>query len=206
MIFFLVSCNGQKVGNNKVLKEVKKIESTSSKKNIMEKFDIINFNKHQENNEWNFTNKNGDKERQIKDGEEGYSVEVVHKNNPFNDVKYFHRNGMLAQIGEQFHGGFLKGAWYDYDEKGILVKETDYDLPYKNHPWEKVKEYLESRKVDLVDNFTRVWRDNKKVSNWVISWDTKKIDNMGNQIINNVEIDSNTGKVVKENTSLFGEK
>ena len=195
----IVACNGQKEKTNKT--EKKQI----LKKQTMEKFDIISFNKHQENGEWNYTDNEGNKYRDWKDFDRGYVQEIKNKKNIFDIYKYFHIDGVLAQEGIEFHGGgFNNGIWKDYNEKGEITKQVDYDIPYKNYPWEKVEAYLQSRKVDLKDNFTRVWREeNNEGTFWMISWDAEKLSNIGTKTINNIVIDVKTGKVIKEYTTIY---
>ncbi|WP_051940302.1 hypothetical protein [Stenoxybacter acetivorans] len=165
---------------------------------IIERFDIEEFNKHQKNREWNFTDKEENRIRQIKHGEEGYIVEITNNKEIFTMGKYFYPNGILAQKGLYFwSGGFNKGIWTDYDERGNIVEQTDYDAPYKNYPWEKIKAHMESKGADLLDPFTHVSRENENNHPmWYISWLTQGFDKSGNQMIRNEEIDGNTGKVL----------
>lgn len=198
----IVSCNGQKHKNetNKKLKE-----NQISKNEKMKKFDIELFNKNQENGEWNFVDDKGNHVRAIKDQNDGYILETTINQDYFNLYEYFHINGNLAQQGKEFHGGgFNKGVWTKYDDIGNKVEEVDYDIPYKNFPWEKVKEYLENKKVNLKDNYTKVWREeNEDGIFWMISWDSKTLSERGTQTINNIVIDVKTGKLVKEYTTIY---
>jgi hypothetical protein len=102
------------------------------------------------------------------------------------------------------NSGAQKGVWKEYNENGMLIKEFDYDIPYKNSPWEKVKEYLVSQKVDLKDNYTLIWREeNKEGTFWMISWDVHKLSEMGTKTINNIVIDVKTGKITKQYTTMY---
>lgn len=42
-------------------------------------------------------------------------------------VKFWHKNGLLASIGEGGPKGKKRGKWLYYDEKGRFVKEENYD-------------------------------------------------------------------------------
>ena len=211
-ILFLNSCNGQE--NNK---SGSKKESKTTKKEItMEKFDIkrLEENKSAEDGIYNYTDSDGNRVREIKDESSvfengsyttktkmnGYLVEINVKNSLFDIKKGFYPNGSLKVIGTQFRGGFSKGIWKEYDEKGELMKETNYDLPYKKYPWEKVEEFLKNKKVNLKDPFTSVWRDisQQNTPMWYLEWDTGKINIDMFQIIQNIEIDANTGNITKE--------
>ena len=170
-----------------------------------EKFNIEKFNKHQKDGSWMFK-KNNEVYflRKVKDE---YWVEISTKDNPFILKCNYYSNGNIKIKGLIFHGdAFTKGIVVDYDKEGNIIKQTDYDAPYKSFPWEKVKLWLENRKVDLLDSFTRVWRENENNRPiWYLSWDTKEHDKYGNKIIQDVELDGEKGKVLKETTHTFGE-
>ena len=58
----------------------------------------------------------------------------------------------------------------------------------------------------MLDPFTEVSRNNENNQPiWYLNWDTKKLDKYGNQIIQDVELDGKTGKVLKDSTHTFGE-
>lgn len=209
---FLNSCNGQ--DNNK--SEQKKVSKTIKKEKTMEKFDIKRFEekKSLEDGTYIYTDANGNEIREIKDETsvfengkfttktkmQGYLVDINVKNSLFDIKKAFYPNGTLKVIGSQFHGGFSNGIWKEYDGKGALIKETDYDLPYKNYPWIKVEEFLKTKNVNFKDPLTVVSRDTTQHNTpmWYLEWDTGKKNLEMFQIIQNVEIDANTGKITKE--------
>ena len=162
-----------------------------------EKFNIEEFNKHQKENAWRFTDDYG-KEHYLRYIGGGYTEEISTKNNPLVLRCNYYSNGNLKRKGYYFHGNsFNKGIWIDYDEKGNIVKQTDYDEPYKNAPWEKIKAYMESKDIDLMDRLTSVSRHmEKKRPMWSISWSTKKINAYGGEVLMNEEIDGNTGEIL----------
>ena len=167
MSLYLLSCNGQKDKDETNKKTEKKL---ITKKYIMKKFDIALFNKNQESGVWSFTDKSGNKVEQTKMGDDGYTVETNFKDKVLILSESFHNNGIFAGEGTNFPRGFLKGIWVFSNEKGEITKKVDYDKPYENYPWEKVEAYLISRKVDLKDNYTRVWREeNTDGVFWMIS-------------------------------------
>lgn len=162
--------------------------------------------KNQKNGEWTYTDKEENEIKQTK-RDKYYSIIIQSKHNVFFIEKDFYLNGVLAQKGSRYKGyGFLKGIWTDHDEYGNITKQIDYDAPYKAFPWEKIKAWLENRKIDLLDPFTEVSRNNENNQPiWYLNWDTKKLDKYGNQIIQDVELDGKTGKVLKDSTHTFGE-
>jgi hypothetical protein len=200
----VISCQGQKKQERQE-KKINKQLFTESKDTIMEKFNIKEFNKHQKNGSWIY--KKNNEEYFLRKVKDEYWLEISTKDNPFILRYNYFLSGKISKKGLYFSGnGFNKGIWIDYDEKGNIIKQTNYDAPYKNFPWEKVKFWLETRKVDLHDPLTQIDRDdfnNRPI--WYLSWDTKEHDKYGNQIIQDVELDGKTGEVLKETTHTFGE-
>ncbi|TWP30829.1 hypothetical protein ETU08_02155 [Apibacter muscae] len=203
LLSIVCSCQKQETSTS-----IETISSTpiQPKDSLIGKFNIQEFNKHQKNNEWEYTKDN--KDFFLRDVQDEYWMEVSEKNNPFILRINYYLNGNRKLKALSFHAnGFTKGLVVEYNEKGNITKQTDYDAPYKDYPWEKVKVWMESKNIDLLDPLTRVWReiDNDKPI-WYISWDTKKLDKYSNQIIQNVEINGKTGEIIKEYTSSFGEE
>jgi len=78
---------------------------------------------------------------------------------------------------------------------------VDYDEPYVNYPWEKLKAYMESKEIDLIDWQTKVFRRIDKYKGndfpvWHIEWNTKRRDENNLEVIRHEEIDGNTGEVL----------
>lgn len=210
LFFSLNSCNGQESEKT----ESKRKTESKKKEFTMERFDIDKFNRNQQNNVWTYIDEDGNSVRATKNESmvfenneyttktkmDGYTIEVKTKKSPFNINKNFHANGFLKMIGTSFHNGFLKGIWKEYNEKGEFIKEVDYDIPYKSYPWEKVEQFLLSKKVDLMDPLTNVFRElnDQNIPTWYLDWDTGKKNASMFQIIENVEIDAKTGKIIKE--------
>lgn len=127
-------------------------------------------------------------------------MEIKLSKSIFNINKNFYPNGILKLAGVSFRGGFLKGVWKEYNDKGELIKETDYDAPYKNFPWEKTEEFLKNRNVDLTNPLTSVFREvnPENIPVWYLEWDSGKKNKSMFQIIENVEINAITGKIINE--------
>jgi len=186
-------CRGQETGttNNQQ-------QQTIQKDTIMAtaKFNIEEFNKHQKENVWRFTDEYGYKHYLRYIGG-GYMEEISEKNNPMT-LKYgYYLDGALKYKGLRFKGSeFPKGVWTYYDEKGNIKKQVDYDKPYVNCPWEKLKAYMESKEIDLMDWQTGVSRSTDSPYIWYIKWNTKRHDENNLEVIRHEEIDGNTGEVL----------
>ena len=197
-----ISCNRQ---IKEQFKQVQKNDSLMKKNTLMEEFNKIEFNQHQKNGEWNFTDDVGNGVRQIKDGDNGYIVNITVKDSLFVLKKYFSSGGALVQAGMQFRGnGFLKGVWENYDLFGHVIKSVDYDAPYI-FSWEKLLDYMKKNNVDMNDKATRVWRQNNSPHLfWQINYDRKKYSkNNGN--IREVQFDGKTGNIINEKIIYNGD-
>lgn len=127
----------------------------------------------------------------MRDFRDEYWEEIISKKNDFTIRNRYYYTGELKELGQFFPGnGSQKGIWKNYNIKGEVIEEINYDKPFEDYPWEKVKKYLEERNVDLKDNYTRVWREeNKDGVFWMISWDAQKLSNIGTKTITNIIID-----------------
>ncbi|TWP30830.1 hypothetical protein ETU08_02160 [Apibacter muscae] len=174
------------------------------KDSLMGNFNIQKFNKHQKNDEWEYIDKDGNEIRETYIEGDGYVVDINYLKYPFSTYKFFNTKGIIKTKGNYFHGnGFNKGIWTDYDEKGNIIKQTDYDAPYKDYPWEKVRVWMESKNIDLMDPLTSVGRNNDNDKPiWYISWSIP-LNEVGTQTTYNVEIDGKTGKIIKESSETF---
>jgi hypothetical protein len=118
----------------------------------------------------------------------------------FKISKYYYKNKNIKNKGLGFNsGGFPKGTWYEFDEKGNLIKEIDYDKNYK-FTFEDILNFCEKENIRVDKGpilqstgfHTRIYRDRPYLgkNNWGISW-LKKVD-----IIEDIVIDGTTGKVL----------
>ncbi|WP_165605766.1 hypothetical protein [Flavivirga aquatica] len=55
----------------------------------------------------------------------------------------------MKLTGEFFPNDFEKGIWKEYDEEGNLIKETDYDAPYK-YTWEDILSFIKKRGIIII--------------------------------------------------------
>lgn len=122
MLIVNISCNAQK--KTFMIPEVD---------NKFEKFDSIKFN--------SATKESSDILREFLSN--GNYIEMTVSNSgkyyleTFKDSYYmisksFYSNGNIKRKGLGFNGdAFQKGIWYEFDENGNLIKEINYDKPFK---------------------------------------------------------------------------
>lgn len=222
LVLLAFACSKQKennIQNKDSITEVVTIIKNGKK--TMEKFDIQKYNENRingktdENGEFVLILDNGTKIIQGGDGDDEsiekidrtYYEKIQKKNNPIILQKYYSYTGNLVSKGEQFgSNGFMKGIWSEYNEQGFLVKETDYDAPYKNFPWEKVKEYCENRNINLMTFRTLVYRGEVWLIKYSLNENEKYHDKMYDTDTNvNIELNAKTGRVEKEYLTFWEE-
>ena len=135
----------------------------------------------------------------------GAAFRETEKDAYFTLTKSYYPNNNIKMKGLYFNvtwGGFKKGIWYEFDQNGKLVKETDYDKPYKvtfEHILEFCKrEGIEVKKGPILQGtgfHTMIKRSESKflIDNsaiWEIEW-LKKPD-----VIEKITLDGITGKVL----------
>lgn len=122
----------------------------------MERFDIKKFEENKKKGNTNYTI--GDSiEVQEFDSSLGYIRYTRKKDELFSDYFVFHHSGSLKERGQVFILNGLKGLFRKYDEKGNLIKEIDYDKPYK-FTLDQVIEYLKNHESNL-NNISRYHDD-----------------------------------------------
>ena len=165
--------------------------SYSQKKENMKTFDIENFNKNKENNEYFFTTSEGIHVKQ-------YSTKIdyteirQHKDSLFEYFSKYNLKGSLIRSVKRFPNSFAIGILKDYDGQGNLVEEIDFDK-YFNCNWEDIKQYLEKHSVDdikkQVVSITR-WGD-KEEAFWTLQFNGTYQDIVGRF---KIKIDGKTGE------------
>ncbi|WP_131537903.1 hypothetical protein [Pedobacter nototheniae] len=125
-------------------------------------------------------------------------------NSYFKIVKGYFKNNKIEGKGLVFNAGdFRKGIWYEFNENGQLIKETNYDKYYK-FTFEDIlkfceREHIEVKKGPILQStgfHTAIRRgysllmDN--VSWWEIDW-LKRSD-----VIETIKLNGNTGVVVEK--------
>ncbi len=162
-------------------------------KQTMKTFDIKNFNKNRNGNEYTFVTENGVKVTQY-EWEDEYEDVRKNKNSYIEQYKSFYKNGKIKMEVKRFPNNFLVGVMKEYDEQGNLIKETDYDAPYK-FTWEDILAFIEKRNIDMNAYGFYISRGtSEKGTAWSITYNKSEKDMLLGVII----IDGMTGKIIKE--------
>ena len=126
----------------------------------MGKFDIAAFNKNKNHlNRYIDTLDNGTIIEQ-RESANFYEEIVKLKDSYFEKYRRYYKNGNLQLEGEYLNNDFQKGIWKEYNKKGELLEETDYDKGFE-YTWEDLLEYLQKRKVDIKDTDNTIIQDAK---------------------------------------------
>jgi len=130
----------------------------------------------------------------------GLGIYETLSNSYFQISKVYYKNGYIKAKGVEFNGyAFNMGIWYEFDESGKLIKETDYDKPYK-FTFDDIVKFCENEKIllqkgPILQNtgyHTVIRRDhNAESSWWQIEWLKKP------NVIEIIKLDGNTGKILK---------
>ena len=72
---------------------------------------------------------------------------------PFNSYfsvhkKYYRSNGYIMRKGISYVNGFGMGLCYEFDEKGFLIKTTDFDAPF-TFSFEDILVYCRAHNIDV---------------------------------------------------------
>jgi hypothetical protein len=160
----------------------------------METFNISEFETNQVN---------GTYEQVLRDGTKiiryGDSLEYVELLIPsqgwFYSFKGFYGNGSIKITGERFKkGDYPSGIWRNFDKKGTLESELNYDLNY-NLTIDSVLTILKNNKIpfSLEDHYNKITRGlsgNKYT--WFVCWKTLP------GRIEIIDIDDVSGKILKQ--------
>ncbi|MFD2592285.1 hypothetical protein ACFSTE_15715, partial [Aquimarina hainanensis] len=136
----------------------------------MKTFDIETFEKNKIDNEYKIVTKDS---TIIKQGlwHSGYEEIISYKGSYIQTYNKYYKTGILKLTGDFYSNDFEKGVWKEYDEQGNLIKETDYDAPYK-FTWEDVLKLIKERKIDMSHEQFRVIRgSSEKGTSWAIVYD-----------------------------------
>ncbi len=182
LVFF--SCKKEKV----VIKQ-----DTIKPHTILKTFDIATFNKNKDHlKEYNFITKDSTVIYQNV-GHDGYFELIKPKESYFQTRNKYFLNGNLKSTVEDFPNDFLAGIKKEYDKKGNLVKETNYDEPYK-FTFKDILKFIKERKIDMNSpqfEITRGIDENNLF--WGITWEKED-----KSTLIHIGIDGITGKIVQE--------
>ena len=146
----------------------------------------------------------------------GKSYSEIAVDSYFQISKGYYPNGNIKIKGLFFNGnGFQKGTWYEFDESGKLIKETDYDKVYK-FTFENVIAFCEKEKIPVkkgqipqsgfhTNIFAKLMQNGTPI--WSIEWQDPKLPTNGDQFENGtrtysvfyetIEINGITGEIIK---------
>ena len=91
--------------------------------------------------------------------------EFIHRFYPSNSYFYssktfYPSNGYIMRKGINYVRGFAKKCWYEFDEKGILVKTTDYDAPF-TFSFEDILAYCKAYHIEVTKGYQRIGFHNR---------------------------------------------
>lgn len=127
----------------------------------------------------------------------------------FTVYKEFDNSKNILLKGVQFNinngKAFRKGVWYQFDKDRKLIKEKDYDLPYK-FTFEDVLKFCEKEHISVDKgpilqstgwhtNITRKIEKEKPI--WKIQW-KKKVD-----VLETIILDGISGEVLSKRESQY---
>ncbi|MGH1517694.1 hypothetical protein [Chryseobacterium sp. JK1] len=208
-LLIIISCNSQDKKDIKTMDKPQPVKHTISSpeqdyKKLTnyksEYFDIKKF--YENNNEGSgktYESENGTMiEESAGENGEWFMSNITPKNSIFTIHKEYNSKGIILKKGVTFrnYGGQL-GTWYEFDNTGKLIKETDTDKNYKIN-FSDVAKYCVENNINLKDEYTVINRglNNKtKSESWEIEYRGKYDDKYGAIII--IELDGNTGEIQK---------
>lgn len=166
---------------------------SAQKETTMKTFDIENFNKNKDHlNRYTFITEDSISVKQNR-WQFGFEEIITKKGALISTYKKYYNSGKLKLKGDFFPNDFEKGTWKEYDEQGKLIKETNYDAPYK-FTWEDILIFIKERKIDINCNNFEVGRNIvKERPVWSITYNKK-----GTDLLSIIGIYGDTGEVFQE--------
>lgn len=209
-LLLITSCNSQdKKDNDKIIDKPQPVKHTvmntdyDYKKLISSRIEYFDIKKFYQNNEdglgKNYEIENGTSIEESAGDEGGWFMSnSTFKNSLYTVHKEFNSKGIIAKKGIKFKNyGCELGIWYEFDDLGNLIKETDTDKNYKITFPDIVKYCIENN-IDLKDEYTMINRgmnSNTKKNSWEIEYRGSYNNKFGSNII--IEIDGTTGEIQK---------
>ena len=125
----------------------------------------------------------------------GFAEHLILENAFFSIFKLYFDNGYIKEKGISFNNGSEYGIWYEFDQEGNLINETNTDTGY-DFGWKKVILYCEAHKIPLTKGYvtsgfqTTIYKEkNEQGANvWVITYQIA-----GDQLLE-LTLDGKTGK------------
>lgn len=171
-----------------------KAQNNSQKTTKMKTFDIETFNKNKNHlNEYTYISSDSTVTKQSDDDYEYYET-IKPKESFFLSINRYYKNRIIKLEGHIFQNFFQKGVWKEYNEQGNLIKEIDYDKPFK-FTWNDILKIIKDRELNMDDYGFRITRgSSEKGTTWSITYNKSEEKMLLGVII----IDGITGKIIKE--------
>ena len=129
-----------------------------------------------------------------------YFVYVLYPSNSFFCLykEFYASNGYIMRKGIDYVRGFAKGLWYDFDEKGHLIKTTDYDAPF-TFSFEDILAYCRAHRIEVTKGYQRIGFHNE-IHRFVNAdgscyWTIEHLKR--DDLIEAIYLDGKTGKEIK---------
>ena len=129
--------------------------------------------------------------------------EFIHRFYPSNSYFYssktfYPSNGYIMRKGINYVRGFAKGLWYEFDEKGHLIKTTDYDAPF-TFSFEDILAYCRAHRIEVTKGYQRIGFHNE-IHRFVNAdgscyWTIEHLKR--DDLIEAIYLDGKTGKEIK---------
>ena len=136
--------------------------------------------------------------------------EIIYNYYPFNSYfclykEFYASNGYIKQKGIAYVNGFAKGLWYEFDEKGFLVKTTDYDAPF-TFSFEDILAYCRAHRIEVTKGYQRIGYQNgiHRFVNKDGSCYWKISHKIALDREENIYLDGKTGREIKREENLYG--
>lgn len=124
-----------------------------------------------------------------------------YKDSYFMISKSYHLNGNIKKKGIAFNDFFSKGIWYEFDEEGKLIKEIDYDEPFK-FTFEDVLKFCEKQNIKIEKGpiSQNGWHNliSREIENGKPVWKIEYLKKTN--LIEIIKLDGITGKVLGAET------
>ncbi|SHM01007.1 hypothetical protein [Chryseobacterium contaminans] len=131
------------------------------------------------------------------------------QNSFFSVYKEYYPNKLIKIKGLQLNinsrYSFKKGFWYEFDEKGNLIKETDYDIPFK-FTFEDILKFCKNKRIKIDKGpilqstgwHNKIFRD---LENGHPVWEIEHLKK--SDLVEIIKLDGITGKVLSTSTYKY---
>ncbi|MCF6350835.1 MAG: hypothetical protein L3J23_07385 [Flavobacteriaceae bacterium] len=168
-----------------------KAQNNNLKQDRMKTFDIEIFNKNKVQNTYNYTSKDGTSFSQSEDFDEYLEI-IKEKNSPFEIQNTYYKTGVIQMEVHRYATDFIINM-KEYNQQGTLIKETDYDKPFK-FTFKDILKFIKKRNIDMNSSEFILSRGKSTGRlTWDITWE--KQDKTG---LRRAWIDGVTGEIIKE--------